>query len=279
MQIREIISADLPAVAALLVEGFPARTPAYWDRALAILSARQVIEGYPQFGFLLEINERPEGVMLLLSSQIGGIVRSNLSSWYVREAHRKYATFLFKRTIQRKGGVYLNLSPSPAVLPIVEAFGFRSYTQGTLLIDARSALSGGGGTRVTDLTAAGLAALPPGETRALVESHLARGCSGLAVQDNQGTMAALYRIKRLKRIIPAARFIAGDPARLMAAAGPLMRALARRGVPLALIDAPADLEPPAGMRVLAGRERRFSKGAPPPEPGDLFETEIALFGP
>lgn len=279
MQLREIETTDLPAVAGLLKEGFPRRRPAYWDRALSVLEARPRVEGYPRFGFVLEVDGKPEGVMLLLSSRIGGEVRSNLSSWYVREAHRKYATFMFQRTIKARGGVYLNLSPSQAALPIAEAFGFRPYTDGTLLIDMRRAVTPVSGVQVGDLTAAGLAAMPDNEDREVVARHLAVGCRGLCLQDEQGAMAALWRIKRLKRLVPAARFVAGDPARLVAAAGPLMRALALRGVPMALIDAPPQFAPPPGIRAMPERERRYFKGAPPPAPGDLLETEIALFGP
>lgn len=279
MQIREIEAIDLPAVAALLKEGFPQRAPAYWDRALSVLESRSRVEGYPRYGFLLEVEGKSEGVMLLLSARVRGSVRSNLSSWYVREAHRKYATFMFQRTIKTRGGVYLNLSPSKVALPIAEAFGFKPYTAGTLLIDARQTLSAGSGSKVGALTANKLAALPKLEDRELVEHHLAFGCDGLLLQDEQGAMVALWRPKRLKRLVPAARFIAGDPARLVAAAGPLMRALARRGVPLALIDAPHQFVPPPGVQAMPERERRYFKGAQPPAPGDLLETEIALFGP
>jgi hypothetical protein len=93
-------------------------------------------------------------------------------------------------------------------------------------------------------------------------------------------MIALYRVKWLKRVVPAARFVAGDPARLVMSSGPLMRVLLQRGIPLALIDAPLNYAPPRGLRLLANRERRYAGGTEaPPAAGDLRETEIALFGP
>ena len=92
-------------------------------------------------------------------------------------------------------------------------------------------------------------------------------------------MVALYRTTWLKRLIPTAQFVAGDPAQLVKASGGLMRVLLQRGVPLSLIDAPRDYAPPLGVRLRAEWERRYAKGTVPPAPGDLRETEIALFGP
>ncbi len=277
MHLREIEDTDIPEVCALLAEGFPKRTLGYWKNALDILTRRPTVEGYPRYGYGLEVDGRLEGVLLLLTARIEGVIRSNLSSWYVREPHRKFAAFLFQRTIRTKGSVYLNLSPSPVALPIAEAFGFKPYTGGTLLVDARSALKASD-VSVRPLTpemASGLDAV----TRSMAEAHLSYGCAGLLLEDADGPIIALYRIKWLKRLIPAARFVAGDSARLVKASGGLMRALLRRGVPLCLIDAPLNYTPPPGVRLLARRERRYARGAVPPAPGDLLETEIALFDP
>jgi hypothetical protein len=58
-----------------------------------------------------------------------------------------------------------------------------------------------------------------------------------------------------------------------------MRSLLQRGIPVALIDAPLRYRPGRGIRLLANRERRYaSSNAAPPAPGDLRETEVALFG-
>jgi hypothetical protein len=57
-----------------------------------------------------------------------------------------------------------------------------------------------------------------------------------------------------------------------------MRALALRGYPLALIDAPPDLEPRPGT-LLKDRSVRYVKGGAPPAVGDLLDTELSLFGP
>ena len=91
-------------------------------------------------------------------------------------------------------------------------------------------------------------------------------------------MLALYRVKSLKHLIPAARFVYGTPERLLRSSGSLMRALLARGLVVALIDAPPNVIPAAG-RLLKMRDIRYFRGPTPPKPGDLLETEIAIFGP
>ena len=102
MLIRSITATDLDAVLVLLREGFPDRPPSYWRHALEMLGRRPEIPGYPRFGLLLEVNGAAEGVLLLLTSDFGGAARSNLSSWYVRPGHRKFASFLFQRAMREK---------------------------------------------------------------------------------------------------------------------------------------------------------------------------------
>ena len=277
MLVREIKDADLFGLGALLAEGFPKRTLKDWRTALEILGERPAVEGFPRYGYCLEDEGRLEGVLLLLTATIDGVTRSNLSSWYVRPRYRSLATLLHQCAVRTRGSTYLNLSPATHTLRNIEALGFKPYTGGTLLVDATSAVKIGNSTvrSFTPDTGGNLDV----EVRRSVEAHSRYGCSALLLEDKEGPMLALYRIKWLKQLIPAARFIAGDPARLAAAAGPLMRTLLLRGIPLALIDAPLLYTPERGIRLLANRERRYAlANGMPPAPGDLRETEIALFG-
>jgi hypothetical protein len=276
MRIREIESADLSEVAALLTEGFPPRTLGFWQAGLNALSHRPTVKGYPRYGYGLDVDGRLEGVLLTWAASIDGSIRSNLSSWYVRSPYRPFATFLHHHAVRPKGSVYLNLSPAPHTLPMLKAFGFRPYTGGTLLVHARSVLKAGDSI-VRPLTAERVSKLDVA-TRSTVEAHLGCGCAGLLLEDAEGPMTVLYRIKRLKRLVPAARFVAGDSTRLIRSAGSLMRFFLQSGVPFLLVDAPMGYAPPAGMRLLANRGRRFVKGAVAPPCGDLRESEIALFG-
>jgi hypothetical protein len=275
--LREIGDADLPATCVLLAEGFPRRTFGYWQRALDILTHRPTVRDHSRYGYVLEVDGRLEGVLLLLTSKIDGVVRRNLSSWYVRPRQRIFATMMFAREIRAKETVYLNVSPSESTLPILKAFGFRPYTGGTLVIGTPSALEPC--DAIVHPFVPGTAQRLDAATRAVAEAHLGYGCAALVLEDAEGYMLALYRIKWLKRLVPAARFVAGDPVRLVKAAGGLARFILRRGVPFLLADAPLNYSPPSGVRLYPDREQRYLKGVVTPAPGDLRETEIALFGP
>jgi hypothetical protein len=277
MLVREIQDADLFELGALLAEGFPKRSLEDWRSALDILTDRPSVEGFTRYGYCLEDKGRLEGVLLLLTATIDGVTRSNLSSWYVRPRYRLYATLMHQCAVRTKAPVYLNLSPANHTLRSIEALGFRPYTGGTLLVDATSAVRVGNST-VRSLTPDAASTLDA-EVRRSVEAHFRYGCNGLLLEDKEGPMIALYRIKWLKRLVPAARFVAGNPVRLAASAGPLMRTLLLRGLSLALIDAPLFYTPTRGMWLLSNRERRYaSADGTPPAPGDLRETEVALFG-
>lgn len=275
MQIREISTADLPAVTAILHEGFPRRKLVEWRAAIANLMRRPEVPGFPRFGFAIDADGSIQGVILLLTADFADGIRSNLSSWYVRANYRKFATFLFQRVLKTKATVFLNLSPSDRALPIATAFGFRPYTAGAIFLDARAALGGTAGW-VAATRSDGLGFLPE-PLRDRAESHIAYGCSALRLRNSSGESVALYRIKRLKGVIPCAQFVFGDPERLVALSGPLMRALLKQGVPAAMIDSDGSENAGAG-RFMKGRWIRYVRGTAPPV-GDLLETELAVFGP
>jgi hypothetical protein len=283
MKIRVIGQDDRDAVVALLCEGFQRRDRAYWVRALHHLDQRPEVAGYPKYGFLIEDQGAVQGVLLILTADLGagfaGGLRSNLSSWYVREPWRKYATFMLRAALKVQGGCYTDLSPAPQVVQINAALGFRPYTGGSILLDARSAFRGGGTVAFWDGVAeTGLSAGLDSTLKAVARRHIGYGCTALVLSGPAGPEVALYRIKKLKRVIPAARFVYGDPALLIDSAGAVMRALLGRGVPLAQIDAPLGFSPAAGS-LMPTRDLRYATGGVPPLAGDLLETEIAVFGP
>jgi hypothetical protein len=65
---REIDELDIPAVVALLTKGFPVRGSKFWSHALGVMSQRSVPTGFPRFGYLLECNGAPVGVILQIFS-------------------------------------------------------------------------------------------------------------------------------------------------------------------------------------------------------------------
>lgn len=97
---REITESDAEAVADLLTRGFVGRSRNYWIQGLRRQAFRSVPEGYPRFGYMLDNDGTPVGVLLLIyTARKNGdetTIQCNLSSWYVDPAYRNYAPLLTK---------------------------------------------------------------------------------------------------------------------------------------------------------------------------------------
>src|SRR3984957_20164330 len=133
---RPIVDGDLDALVDLLERGFaPRRTRAFWQRALACLRMRKVPSGMPRYGYLLENDGVPVGVILLIFATTPGTdaPRANVSSWYVEPAFRGYAPLLAAQALKLKQVTYLNISPAPHTWPILEAQGYRRYSNGIIV--------------------------------------------------------------------------------------------------------------------------------------------------
>jgi hypothetical protein len=276
MRVREIKEADLPAVIALFVEAFPRRRRTYWQRGLANMGWQPVIPGHAQYGYLLEADGKVRGALLALSTEDGDVgQRINVSAWCAKPHYRTVAPLLHARVMKQKATSYLNLSPSEATVPIVKALGFEPYTGGVCLLDARAALHPARGWRLTRYRLSKDHCLP--ETLAKTAArHYRYGCTVLILRRGSGPAELLvYRVKWITGILPCAQMIYGAPDRVLAAAGPLMRHLIRRSIPLALVDI-VEYCDMFGARTYMGRNLRYCIG-PAPAVGDMLDSELALF--
>jgi hypothetical protein len=131
---REIGEADLDGIADLLARGFHGRSRDYWLQGLRRQAARDVPQGYPRFGYMLDHEGLPVGVLLLIYSLRDAdgepAIHCNLSSWYVEPAFRNYAPMLTSLAQRRKEVSYFNISPAQWTWPIIEAQGFLTYCNG-----------------------------------------------------------------------------------------------------------------------------------------------------
>ena len=131
---REITESDVDKIADLLTRGFVGRSREYWIQGLRRQAFRPVPEGYPRFGYMLDDDGTPVGVLLLIyTARKDGeetVIRCNLSSWYVDPAYRNYAPLLTKIAQRHKDVTYFNISPAPWTWPIIETQGFRAYCCG-----------------------------------------------------------------------------------------------------------------------------------------------------
>src|SRR5882724_3769733 len=131
---REIGRADIDGVANLLARGFPRRPRNFWLLAFERLSNHATPTGFPEFGYLLESQSIPVGVLLLIFSSIlvgaERTIRCNGCGWYVEPAFRSHAALLVSRALRHKNVTYTNITPAPHTLPILEAQGYRRYCSG-----------------------------------------------------------------------------------------------------------------------------------------------------
>ena len=279
---RQIAAADVPAIVDLLTRGFPGRGHAFWERALQQLAKREPPAGLPQFGYLLESGGAPVGTILSICSTVradGGFApRCNLSSWYVEPAFRFYAPLLVSRALAHKNVTYLNVSPAPHTMPIIEAQGFARYCDGLFVaVPMLKDLWGGERVEVFDVHER-LPVEADGFEREILLQHAALGCISAWCVSAGHAYPFVFRPRVVKKFIPCARLIyCRDIADFIRFAGPIGRFLARIGKPLVIVDANGPLPGLIGV-FRGGSMPKYFKGAQRPRLGDLAYTEFAVMG-
>lgn len=278
---RLIGEADLPGLVGLLTRGFPDRSAAYWRHALDTLARRDSPDAYPRFGYMLEHDGDPVGVILMIFSRWGAAgIRCNISSWHVDEKFRGYASLLIAAAVRHRDVVYVNISPAAHTWRVIEAQGFTRYCDGQLL--AFPALSSwvprararpfdprrGYGDALTD------------DERAMLAAHVESGCLAFVVNEKRAAHPFVFLKRRMLRgLIPTLQLIyCRDIADFARLAGPLGRALLRHGHASVLLDAPGPLPGVIG-KYLRNRGPKYFKGPERPRLGDLAFCESVLFGP
>jgi hypothetical protein len=287
LRCREIIAADLEAVAELLTRGFTGRRRDYWMQGLLRQSAREVPAGYPRFGYMLDYDGRPVGVLLLLySSRSHGAettLHCNLSSWYVEPAFRNYAPMLTRIAQKHKEVTYLNISAATGTWPIIEAQGFNFYCSG--LFFSIPALSRAGSGMIAETIGAdvhSVEGLPEDEVE-LLARHARYGCLSLVCRTAEGAIFPFIllpmRIRRGYLAPPVMQLIyCRDIGDYVQCAGTIGRLLIRHGKISVALDANGPIAGLAGI-YSNWRGRKYFKGPHPPRLADLTDTELVLYGP
>jgi hypothetical protein len=281
---RPIGAQDIANVADLLTKGFRIRHRSYWARALDRLMAHPTPSGLPKLGYLLEHDDRPVGVILLIFSRIpgptGSVIRCNLSSWHVEPAFRTHASLLVSRTLRHTDVVYLNISPAPQTRAIIELQGFTRYCNGQLLV--LPAL--GRGAPPVEVRPLAATIRPRNPSLAaefdLLATHAAFGCVCVWCTSGDEAWPFAFLPRRIARgLVPVLQLIyCRDWKDFVRFAGPIGRHLARRGWLLVLTDAPGPLPGLPGL-YFEGSGPKYFKGPAAPRLGDLAFTEGVLFGP
>lgn len=212
--LEPLSSADLDKAADLLVEGFPERTPAFWQRAIDALK-RHGGNGPAEFppAFLWLSKGKPVGVALtpaVVRRCPEGALRRivNISSWYVHPDHRWRAPLMLKKLTDAPDTVLTDLTPSPSVRRMLPQLGFRPINRGTrFAFLPAAALHRGRGERVLEL--------PPAEDPPVMGSHRVLGCVPLVVEGPAGSTVVIYRRARV-RGVPAADLVYVESHRALA---------------------------------------------------------------
>lgn len=278
---REMLAADCHDVANLLTKGFAEwRKHSFWVQALERLAQRDVPEGLPQFGYLLETAGRAVGVLLLIGSEMiqGGkrVRRCNVSSWYVEPDFRLYGSMLVAKAIRLRDVVYMNVTPAPPTWNVLSAQGYRQFVEGrTVAIPALSRRSSGAVVRRID---AGLRAGPdlPEDEVTLLREHARWDCISLVCETPQGRVPFVFGRRRARGVPFAYLIYCRGLDSLVEHARPLGWHLARYGIAVVVTDADARLPGMPGM--FQTGFPKFVRGSQTPRAGDLAYTERAIFG-
>ncbi|CCE07471.1 conserved hypothetical protein [Bradyrhizobium sp. STM 3843] len=281
---REIGPADLDVIADLLTRGFQGRRPSYWLKGLQRQATREIPEGYPRFGYMLDHGGRAVGVLLLIYTAHGDGTQiwCNLSSWYVEPAFRNFAPMLTKVAQRLKDVTYFNISAARGTWPIIEAQGFRSYCEGVVLsVPALSRAERGTYIEVVTADATAIDGLTREEAKLLIR-HARYGCLSITVRSLHGTTPFVlqpFRIRRGLIPLPVMQLIyCRNTADYVAYAGTIGRFLLGRGKMAVLFDANGPVPDLIGV-FTERRGRKYVKGPHRPRLGNLSDTELVLYGP
>ena len=236
IRMREIADSDLQELSKFFARGFERSSPHDWLNIFDQLSRHPTLNGFARYGHLLESNDEIAGAILVISTQSrtndGTIVRSNLSSWYVLPEFRSHAALFVSRVLRDKDVTFVNVSPAAHTIPIITAQGFVPYGKGQYFAPVNP-LSGLFAGRVSEV-AAGKSPSPgldQFETELLLR-HAGYGCVSLVCRTPGGIYPFVFRPRRVKTLLSAARLIyCRDVSHVVQCFGPLSRFLARKGIP------------------------------------------------
>jgi hypothetical protein len=284
---REISETDVDAVADLLTHGFVGRSREYWMQGLRRQAERDVPKGYPRFGYMLDHDGLPVGVLLLLyTSRSDGhetAIHCNLSSWYVEPAFRNYAPLLTRIAQKNKEVTYLNISPATWTWPIIETQGFNSYCSGLFFsIPALSRVASRMTVEIISTDTTTIEGLTQTDVE-LLTRHARYGCVSLVCRTAAGDVfpfiLSQLRIRRGWIAPPAMQLIyCRDIAEYVRCAGAIGRTLIRRGKLSVILDSNGPVPGLVGLFSEA-RGRKYFKGPHRPRLADLTDTELVLYGP
>lgn len=279
-EIRDLSAADIPEAVRVLHEGFPHRSPRYWEAGLDRLAGRDTPANAARLGHALFVDGTMRGVILSIPSihdtPLGPQTFVNLSSWSVDPAHRgRSALQLYVTASSRDSAfTYTNLSATAHTLKAVLAKGFREMTAGQLLCVGRR-MSFGKKYFVQPRKAMA-AGLSESATRVLVD-HEDFGCLSVCLETPSKLIPLIF-LRRSVNSVPLAQLIYCERLDDLIANGLAVSTwLLSRGYPAMIIDASGTVRGLTG-RYFAGKAKKYVKGPAPVFAVDHTYSEMMYFG-
>jgi hypothetical protein len=239
----------------------------------------------PGYGYVLDNDGDLVGVLLLICASVTRngetTLRCDLSSWYVDPSYRTYGSMLAQRAAKHHDATYFNVPPAKHTWQILEAQGFRPFSDGRIVAVPMLSPSHGA-TKVRAISAdmpgqvdAG-ADLEQGEITLLLD-HADFGCLSLVCDTAEGRQPFVFGLHHRSGVIPVAHLVyCRDLADFVRLARPVGQHLLRRGYGFVILASNGPIEGLVG-RYAAGRPRYF-KGPDPLRIGDVAYSEEVVFG-
>jgi hypothetical protein len=278
---RQIDDAEIPEVINLITRGFGTQFPRpFCEHIFACLSRRSVPAGCPRYGYVLESGGKLVGVILSIFSSIRengeATIRCNGLLLYVDPPFRLYTPLLISRLFKRDNVTVLNLNAAPFTYEMVETQKYIRYSTGMVVaIPVLSRAPKGIRPRIINALDRPDVPYDPQERDLLLE-HASYGCLSLWCIADGKAYPFVFRLRTV-RCLPCAQLVyCRDVDSFVRFARPLGWYLARRGRPLALVDANGPVRGLVGKYCLGSP--RYFFGPHRPRIGDLAYTEISMFG-
>ena len=189
---------------------------------------------------------------------------------------RSYASLLVSKALSHQNVTYLNVTPAPHTLPIVEAQGYARYVSG-LFVAIPAAQFPVNQARVAAMNADGSPGNRNDFENKILADHAKYGCLSLWCTSEGELYPFVFR-PRFYKGIPCAQLVyCRGLDHFVGFSGAIGRFLLMRGRPFVLIDANGSVSGLLG-KYFDARMAKYFKGPHRPRLGDLAYTEVAMFG-
>lgn len=276
---RQIENADAETVALLLTKSGFGGSKELWLARFDRLANHPTPVGCPKYGVLLEVNNVPVGVLLLIymSNSDDKTIRCNVSSWFVWPAFRVYASLLVKYALSRNDVTYFNISPLRHTLDTLDAQGYTKYCSGRFVaIPSLSRVQTG--VHIEKVKAP----IEPGldlsryEVDLLID-HMAFGFLSITATIAGARYPFVFQIRSKYRLVRFAELIyCRNFQSFTDLAAPIGYFLAKRAIFLVMVDANGPVPGLIGKYQKA--TPKYFKGPKRPELGDIAYSERVLLG-